>query len=723
MIKFWSVVIGLSFFQSIIAQDSTSFDELHLATAEESLAILSFEELLNVKVNISSKTEEDLLKASNTVYILTNRDFKRYGWRTVGEVLHALPGMDISENYRYTDGGHRGFGSDFSETILLLDGKEIQKLRNGRASQPLMIYPTHQVQRIEVLQGPASTLYGSHALQGVINIITKSHLPQEDKNQNVMEAEFLISEANTKQIAFSSSKQIGEVSMALSAHQFSSDRNWNEVSEYYTNADNLRKSDDGIRDYLLNTDPNDFENYELDQSLQFYGTYKGFYFGYDYFKMENLHSPGGNDYSGALNAELQESILYFGHQHDFNGILKTDLQVERLFQRDIYQEIFFNEDSIVSFDTNTTSSLPDFDREGFYYFPESQLWESKVWKIKLNGELHPLKNNKFLVGLETWFGEYSGRLGSNTFFPVASDELDWSNTHNNKYSVFFQDQHNFFHDRLILLAGLRFNKEDFTEPSITPRLAIIGEPIKGSVLKASFSEGYRALSFAQFGQAIGTVAPTIMDMLELNYTQNISRSKLKLLNSFSYYVMEKSGILQRQSTPDGISVYWTNTGQTKRVSGFENMLKTEYEWLSGFLSVYWVNPEDKNTAANGETYLKDIPRYKIKLGATAEIGNHLELGTFIDHWGETKWELSNYDAETRTTLPGSSLYTQEAFYDIDILLHLVDLKPFKYEDLKLDMSFSVSNVLNSQYSHHLRSPAKGNIQPPRRFGVKTNFTF
>ena len=707
---------------TLSAQDSTQIEEFAHASSSDVLATLSFEELLNVKVNISSKTDEDLLKSTGTVYILTSREFERYGWRTVGEALHALPGIDISENYRYTDGGHRGFGSDFSETILLLDGKEIQKQRNGRASQPLMIYPTHQVERIEVLQGPASTLYGSHALQGVINIITKSHVEKNESN-DVMEADFILGEANTNQLAFSSSRQIGDVYMALSAHHFYSDRNWKEVAEFYSEADNLRKSDDGTKDYLLSTDPDDFNNYELDQSMQFYSKYKGFYFGFDYFNMENLHSPGGKDYSGALKAGLQESLLYFGHKYEHNALFKTDLQVERLFQRDIYQEIFSYDDSLTALDPNSTLSVSDIDREDFYYFPESQRWDSKIWKVKFNGELNTFKNNKLVIGLEGWHGDYFGAIGANTFFPMASDELDWTNTKNNKFSVYFQDQHNFFSDRLILLAGFRYNKQDYTQTSITPRVSLVGEPIKGSVFKASFSEGYRALNFAQFGQAVGTVAPTIMDMWEINYTQNISTSRFKLLNSLSYYSMLKTGILSRLATPDGIGVYWTNTGGSKQVSGIENMLKADYDWLSGFLSVYWVNPKEKSISSEGESYLRDIPEYKVKLGLTAELHRHFEISTFIDHWGETKWQITNYDAETRTILPGGSLYTQAAFSDIDVLLHFIDLKPLKSEDLLLDITLSASNILNTQYSHHLRAPAKGNIQAPRRFWIKTNISF
>ena len=69
------------------------------------------DDLLKVEVVVASRTQESQLKAPGTVFVLTADDFARYGWRTVGEALQALPGLDLSFNYRYLDGGHRGFGS------------------------------------------------------------------------------------------------------------------------------------------------------------------------------------------------------------------------------------------------------------------------------------------------------------------------------------------------------------------------------------------------------------------------------------------------------------------------------------------------------------------------------------------------------------------------------------------------------------------------------------
>ncbi len=686
---------------------------------EKDLLDMTLEELLNVRVAVASKTKEAILKASGTVYTLTEEDFKNYGWRTVGEALEALPGMDLSMNYRYLDGGHRGFGSDFSETILLVDGREIQKYRNGRASQPLMIYPLEHVERIEVLQGPASTLYGSHALQGVISIITRT--ANAERAGSRVAGSFLYGEARSQQLAIEAFKETGDFYIGISAHRFYSDRDWGDVAEYYANPANIRQDDEGSCDKMLNTDPNDFNNREKDKSIHLHLEYKGLYGGFHYLENDNLHTPGNGGFSGAFRAGIMERIFYLGFRHRFNDNINAFIEIERLFQRDEYANFHLAGSGA---NPGLTEVVPfdETDRLNNYRFDDSQRWDTEIWKLKGKVDAGIGGHNLLSIGFDMWSGNYFYANGVNTFYALNSDSLDWPNTKNKKYSLFLQDRLMLFNEGLKILAGIRFNKEDYVDDSLTPRVSIVGEPIEGTVIKATYSEGFRALAFGQFGQSVGNVAPTKMNMLELNYSQYYKSGKWEIMNSFSWYTMEQIGVLTRQKTPGLVGIIWENTGEKRRCNGIENFLRVRHNLFSGFFSVYRVFPATLNIAESGEEYLADIPKYKVKLGLTVHVTKHLDLSLFVNHWGKTRWEVDNYDPAGCTILPGKTLHTQAAFTTLNVNVRLVELELKEAGGLEFDITAVVENVTNRKYTHHLRPwVAMGHMQPPRRFQVKLNF--
>ena len=708
-----------NFMRKVITVGETNIVDVSMKRITvDDLVEMSLAELLNVEVKVSSKTKENLLKASGTVFVLTSNDFANYGWRTAGEALQALPGIDLSMNYRYLDGGHRGFGNDFSETIVLIDGREIQKLRNGRASQPLMIYPLHHVERIEVLQGSASTLYGSHALQGVISIITKT--ADSKRKDSDVAAGYLFGDAATQELAIDAYKKTGEFYIGLSANRFYSDRDWDELGDFYSNPSNIRQADLGSNDLIHNTDPNDFNNREQDYNIQLNTEYKGIYGGVQYFGNDNLHTPGNGSFSGAYRAGIQETLIFIGYRHEFNKNINGFVEIERLFQRDEYAN--FHLTSSVN-ELGITQPIPfdETDRLENYQFDDSQRWDTKIWKYKGKIDAHIGEHNLLSIGFDIWDGDYFAANGANTFYALNSDKLDWPNTENTKYSVFFQDQLQFFDQRIKLQAGLRYNKEDFVDDSFTPRISVVGEPLKGTVFNATYSEGFRALAFGQFGQAVGSVNPTEMKMLEINYSQLYKSGKWHIMNSLSWYSMDQVGILTRKETPDQIGIIWKNTGEKRSINGIENFLKIRHERLSGFLSVYYITPEEMSIAESGEKYIPDIPKYKIKLGLSANILKHLSFNTFVDHWGETKWEVDNYDPVSRTILAGKSLHTQNSFTVININIRFNDLRLKDAGNLKFDVIAAIDNLTNKEYTHHLRPwTAMGHIQPPMRFWLKLN---
>ena len=147
------------------------------AAASDSLKHLSLAELGNVEVTTTSKEPEQVWKTPAAVIVLTQDDIRRSGATSLPEVLRLVPGVQVSRS----DTGHwsvgiRGFADQFSKSMLVLvDGRSIYTplfagvywaLQDG-----LML---EDIERIEVIRGPGATIWGANAVNGVINIITKS---------------------------------------------------------------------------------------------------------------------------------------------------------------------------------------------------------------------------------------------------------------------------------------------------------------------------------------------------------------------------------------------------------------------------------------------------------------------------------------------------------------------------------------------------------------------
>lgn len=122
-----------------------------------------------------SKTRESLREAPATVVVVTAEEIERRGYLDLEQVFHDLPGFDISRGNGdvYSNLYQRGFRSNATDrTLFLVDGVEQNDLHSNTAYISRQ-YPLSNVDRLEVIYGPASTMYGSNAYTGVISIITK----------------------------------------------------------------------------------------------------------------------------------------------------------------------------------------------------------------------------------------------------------------------------------------------------------------------------------------------------------------------------------------------------------------------------------------------------------------------------------------------------------------------------------------------------------------------
>ena len=132
-------------------------------------------ELASTQVSSVSKNNESLLEAPATVILITEEEIKRRGYQDLEALFHDLPGFDISRGngVQYSliyQRGYRSNGTD--KTLFLIDDVEENDLWTNFTYLSRQ-YPLSNIKRIEIIHGPASTMYGANAFLGVVNIITK----------------------------------------------------------------------------------------------------------------------------------------------------------------------------------------------------------------------------------------------------------------------------------------------------------------------------------------------------------------------------------------------------------------------------------------------------------------------------------------------------------------------------------------------------------------------
>jgi iron complex outermembrane receptor protein len=137
---------------------------------------LSLEELGSIEVTSTSKEPEQVWRTPAAIYVLTQDDIRRSGATSIPEVLRLVPGVEVARiNSNSWSVGVRGFGSAFSRSVLvMIDGRSVYTPLYAGVYWDVQNLLLEDVERIEVIRGPGGTIWGSNAVNGVINIITRN---------------------------------------------------------------------------------------------------------------------------------------------------------------------------------------------------------------------------------------------------------------------------------------------------------------------------------------------------------------------------------------------------------------------------------------------------------------------------------------------------------------------------------------------------------------------
>ena len=157
-----------------LAQAASDFESTNLLAANM-LANLSLEELSAIEVTSVSKSSQSLRSAPAAVSVVTSEEIRRSGATNIPDALRFVPGLNVAQRNANTWAvSARGFSSVNSEKLLVLsDTRSVYTPLFSGVFWDVQDYLLADIDRIEVIRGPGATLWGSNAVNGVINVTTK----------------------------------------------------------------------------------------------------------------------------------------------------------------------------------------------------------------------------------------------------------------------------------------------------------------------------------------------------------------------------------------------------------------------------------------------------------------------------------------------------------------------------------------------------------------------
>ena len=185
---------------------------------------LSLEDLMNVNVVSASRKEEEQHLAPGVMDVISAQEIENYGARHLRDVIDRLVGIQVLGSHQdfHSKTSMRAINSSHHEAtvLILLNGRPMRQATDGGLNSDLYIgFPLKSIERIEVVRGPGSVIYGTNAMAGVINIITRDAKTSVNRN----EAEVSAGSFGMKQLMLSSLTGDDDYSLNIEFNHISAD--------------------------------------------------------------------------------------------------------------------------------------------------------------------------------------------------------------------------------------------------------------------------------------------------------------------------------------------------------------------------------------------------------------------------------------------------------------------------------------------------------------------
>ncbi len=168
--------MGLCCFVAVFGLPSAAFAQAPSEPQRHDLGSMDLDQLMKVQVVTASKHSQALSEVPSAIFVVTHDAIRRSGARNIPEALRIVPGVQVAQldASKYVV-SIRGMGSRFADKLLvLIDGRSVYTSLFSGVYWDAQDLDLELVDRIEVIRGPGGSLWGSNAVNGIINIITKT---------------------------------------------------------------------------------------------------------------------------------------------------------------------------------------------------------------------------------------------------------------------------------------------------------------------------------------------------------------------------------------------------------------------------------------------------------------------------------------------------------------------------------------------------------------------
>ncbi|NOT10869.1 MAG: TonB-dependent receptor [Methylococcaceae bacterium] len=531
----------------------------------------------------ASKYEQKVTKAPASISIVTGDEIKKYGYRNFGSILSSLKGFFNTNDRNYNYVGVRGFGlpGDYnSRLLLLIDGHRyndnIYDSFNVDEGFPVDV---DIIERVEVVRGPSSSLYGTSAVFGVINVITK-----RGRDQNGFNLKTSYGTNDTYKTSFSAGNRFsnGLEAFVTGTYYDSSGYNrlfYKEFDAPDTNNGFAEKSDEELaRKLMAKLAFGDFSfqglfvNRRKDVPTASFGTV--------------FNSQMENTTDQAVFSELK-------YDHTFDNQLNLQSRIS-------YNNFRY---------TGNYPTATDINKEISY----GQWWRAELEATKVLWE-----NHRITLGgqYQKNFHQFQTSFDINT--PVSSpvDSPFSSLVDTYQWAMFIQDEFSITNS-LTLNAGVRYDYFSIFGSTVNPRLGLIYSPFQNSTVKLLYGTAFRApnqfeLNFIGAGIiASSGLKPEKLETVELileHYFTSQIRAELNLFHT------DISNIIFL-TTLNNEDLQHQNVGNIDS-NGLEIQLEQLFDnGFQGRVSYSWQENRDKASRQR----LSNSPEHMVKLNLIAPL--------------------------------------------------------------------------------------------------------
>lgn len=465
----------------------------------EDLSNLSLHQLMQIEVPTvfsASKFQQKATEAPSSVTVISLDEIKRYGWRTLGDLLASVQGFSITYDRSQQFLGARGVNlGDFNSRVLvLINGHRINNdLNDGAALGTAFPLDVDLIDRVEIVRGPGSVLYGNNAFFGVVNVITR-----QGKQVNGAEASGAYGSFNAASGRVTLGRRFTNgLDVLLSGTVYHTD---GPRSLFYP-AFNTPLQNNGVA-----------HNLDEDGFGSFFGSAH-----YQDFTLEGafIHREKGNPTAQYLTT-FDDSRLRTVDARGYATLRYAHKFTDTL---DVSAAVYYDRsDFQIGYPRPSGSPAP-----GPFFFKEQQTGEWAGGEAQVNKKIRDC--HQLSLGVE-YRKDFKQEDHLFEVEPTAANVLDVHDRRQN-YGLFAQDDFTVT-TNLHLNAGVRYDqyydRHDSFTPSWSPRAAIIYDPFSQSTFKFLYGTAFRNPSFYELSEqaTLGDrPKPEKITSYEVDYEQGI----------------------------------------------------------------------------------------------------------------------------------------------------------------------------------------------------------